>query len=142
MARNTISHVSVGVADIAKARAFYGATLGALGLSEQYVVDLGQGPVAVAYGDGYPEIWVQLPENRKPAAAGNGVHIALAARSTHEVDAFHAAALKAGGSDAGAPGERPHYGPDYYGAFVRDPDGNKIEAVHMASMALLGGDTT
>jgi catechol 2,3-dioxygenase-like lactoylglutathione lyase family enzyme len=142
MARNTISHVSVGVSDIAKARAFYEAALAPLGLSEQYVVDLGQGPVAVAYGDGYPEIWVQLPENGVAASAGNGVHIALAARSTKDVDAFHAAALKAGGSDEGAPGVRPHYGPDYYGGFVRDPDGNKIEAVHMASMALLGGDST
>jgi catechol 2,3-dioxygenase-like lactoylglutathione lyase family enzyme len=141
MARNTISHVSVGVSSIGTARVFYGAALKPLGITEQYVVDLGSGPIAVAYGDGYPELWVQLPENRKPAVPGNGVHIALAARSKKEVDAFHAAALKAGGSDAGAPGVRPHYGPDYYGAFVRDPDGNKIEAVHMASIALLGGDS-
>jgi predicted lactoylglutathione lyase len=85
---------------------------------------------------------VQLPENRKPASTGNGVHIALSAKSEDEVNAFHAAALKAGGTDAGAPGQRPHYGPDYYGAFVRDPDGNKIEAVYTASMAVLGGDLT
>lgn len=134
MARRTISHVSIGVAEVAKARAFYGAVLAPLGMTEQYVVDLGDGPVAIAYGDGIPEFWVQLPSDRSVASAGNGIHVALEAPSEATVDAFHAAALAAGGSDEGAPGERPHYKPGYYAAFVRDPDGNKIEAVHMPAM--------
>ena len=142
MPRPILNHVSLGVADLARARAFYDAALAPLGITEQYVVDPGEGPVAVAYGDGYPELWVQLPENRAPASVGNGAHVALTATSEEAVDAFHAAAVKAGGADGGPPGKRPHYGPDYYGAFVRDPDGNKIEAVYMGSMAMLGGDTT
>ncbi|MCG8442351.1 MAG: VOC family protein, partial [Caulobacterales bacterium] len=117
MARSIVSHVSVGVADVAKARAFYGAVLAPLGVGEQEVIDTGSGPVAVAYGDGFPEFWVQLPIDGAPAGCGNGVHIGLVAPSEEAVDAFHAAALEAGGVDEGAPGLRPRYTPDYYGAF-------------------------
>jgi catechol 2,3-dioxygenase-like lactoylglutathione lyase family enzyme len=131
MARRVLSHVSIGVKDVAKARAFYGAALAPLGIKEAYVVDLGQGPLAIAYGDGYFEFWVQLPHDGGAASSGNGTHIALEAADQASVDAFHKAALAAGGSDDGAPGPRPHYGPGYYGAFVRDPEGNKIEAVFM-----------
>jgi catechol 2,3-dioxygenase-like lactoylglutathione lyase family enzyme len=135
MPQSILHHVSVGVADIAKARAFYGKVMGALGYSEKEVVDLGQGPVGIAYGADFPEFWIGYPDSRKPASAGDGVHIAFIAPSQAAVDAFHAAAMKAGGKDEGAPGLRPHYTPDYYAAFVRDLDGNKIEAVFMASMA-------
>jgi len=133
MPRRVLNHVSVGVADVPKARAFYGPVLGALGMGEVFVVDFGQGPFAIAYGDGLPELWIQYPDDRRPYSVGNGVHIALSARDQASVDAFHAAALAGGGTDAGAPGLRPDYGPDYYGAFIRDPDGNKLEAVYMAN---------
>ena len=131
MARRVISHVSIGTKDIARARAFYGVALAPLGIIENYVVDLGQGPVAIAYGDGYFDFWVQTPHDGGAPSSGNGTHIAFEAADPASVDAFHAAALAAGGSDDGAPGPRPHYGPSYYGAFVRDLDGNKIEAVYM-----------
>ena len=84
---------------------------------------------AVAYGGEFPEFWVQKPvDGSRPASGGNGTHIAFGAKSRAGVQAFHAAALAAGGEDAGAPGPRPQYGDKYYGAFVIDPDGHKIEA--------------
>ena len=82
-----------------------------------------------AWGVEWPEFWAQLPDGGE-AIAGNGTHVAFIAPSREAVDRFHAAALAAGGSDAGAPGPRD-YTPDYYAAFVRDPDGNKLEAVHL-----------
>ena len=120
-----LRHVSVGVANVERALGFYDPVLGALGFKRvmEYL------PFAVGYGEGTPEFWVQLPHNGQPATVGNGVHIAFAAASEAAVAAFHRAALAAGGSDDGAPGPRPDYGPDYYGAFVRDLDGNKLEAV-------------
>ncbi len=119
-----LHHVSVGVADVERAAKFYDAVLGALGYKRvvEYM------PSAVAYGIRSPTFWVQLPHNRQPATVGNGSHIAFSARSTRAVDNFHQIALENGGTDEGAPGPRPDYGPDYYGAFVLDPDGNKIEA--------------
>jgi hypothetical protein len=86
-------------------------------------------PHAVGYGTDHPEFWVQVPADGKSASVGNGVHISFMAASKNAVNAFHAAAMKAGGKDEGAPGPRPDYGPDYYGGFCRDIDGNKIEAV-------------
>jgi len=85
-------------------------------------------PVAVAFGKAYPEFWLNDPVNEEPASVGNGTHVGFVADSREAVDAFHAAALAAGAQDEGAPGERPHYGAPYYGCFVRDPDGHKIEA--------------
>lgn len=120
-----ISHVSVGVTDMARACAFYDAVLATLGARRVHE----EGGFAVAYGRAYPEFWVQLPYDQKPAAPGNGAHFAFTATSRDQVAAFHAAALANGGSAAGAPGPRPDYGREYYGAFVRDPDGNKIEAM-------------
>jgi catechol 2,3-dioxygenase-like lactoylglutathione lyase family enzyme len=105
-----LDHVSIGVANLEKARAFYDAVLSPLGYSCVYTVDIpGQGIVAHGYGATRekPEFWI-------------GVR--------HDIDAFHAAALKHGGKDNGAPGLRPHYHENYYGAFAFDPDGNKIEA--------------
>jgi catechol 2,3-dioxygenase-like lactoylglutathione lyase family enzyme len=120
-----LHHVSVGVADVARAAQFYDPVLRALG----YKRVLEFMPYGIGYGDQRPQFWVQLPHDRQPASLGNGVHVAFNATSEAMIQAFHRAALAAGGSDDGAPGPRPDYGPEYFGAFVRDLDGNKIEAV-------------
>ncbi len=119
------SHVSVGTRDLARASRFYDAALGALGYRRTFTEDFGH-----AWGLAWPTFWV-APALEGEATAGNGVHVAFIAASREDVDRFHAAALAEGGSDAGAPGLRPDYTPDYYAAFVRDPDGNKLEAVHL-----------
>jgi len=85
-------------------------------------------PYAIAYGDTGPSFWIQLPHNQQGPSVGNGAHVGFSARTRLAVDAFHHAALANGGGDNGAPGPRADYGPDYYGAFVIDLDGNKIEA--------------
>ena len=83
-----------------------------------------------AYGEmGGSQFWILPPHNKQPASVGNGSHTAFPAPDRAAVRAFHAAALANGGSDEGAPGLRPHYHANYYGAYVRDPDGNKIQAV-------------
>ncbi len=128
-----IDHISLGVADMKRAKAFYDSALAPLGLQPIMPVEVpGLGLVGVGYGgaDGKPEFWIQLPINRAPASAGNGVHVAFTAPSRAAVDAFYIAALERGGFDDGKPGLRSEYHPNYYGAFVRDLDGNKIEAVH------------
>jgi len=119
-----LHHVSVGVRDVERAAKFYDAVLGTLG----YKRVLEFMPHAVAYGDDHPTFWIQVPSDRSPMSAGNGVHLGFSARSKAQVHAFHEAALKQGGSNNGEPGPRPDYGPDYYGAFIFDLDGNKIEA--------------
>ncbi len=114
-----IHHVSLGVSDLARATAFYDAVLAPLGYRRTFEVD----------GEKFPEFWIGGPRDRsRPGSAGNGTHVAFSAPSSEAVAQFHAAALTSGGTDDGAPGPRPEYGPDYHGAFVRDPDGNKIEA--------------
>ncbi|MBN9686962.1 MULTISPECIES: VOC family protein [unclassified Corallococcus] len=118
-----LSHVSIGTNDFARAVAFYDAILTPLGCRR--VLEF---PNAVAYGRQFPEFWVQAPIDGKPATVGNGTHFCFIATSKQAVDAFHQAALKAGATDDGAPGPRPLYGPPYYGCFVRDPDGHKVEA--------------
>jgi catechol 2,3-dioxygenase-like lactoylglutathione lyase family enzyme len=120
-----LHHVSIGVADVARAAQFYDRVLQELGYKRVFEVL----PYGIGYGDKQPSFWVQLPHNQQAAAVGNGAHIAFNATSEEMIRAFHRAALDAGGSDDGAPGPRPDYGPDYFGAFVRDLDGNKIEAV-------------
>ncbi len=122
-----LHHVSVGVADVERAARFYDAALSALGYKR--VMEFL--PYAVAYGVNSPQFWVQIPHDRNAASAGNGVHVAFNAASKNAVNAFHRAALGAGGADDGAPGHRPDYSPEYYGAFVRDLDGNKLEAMLM-----------
>ena len=119
-----IDHVSVGVSDLERAARFYEATLAPLGLSR-----LVTRPATVGFGKSYPEFWINLRADMLKVAADSGVHICLRAKSTDEIDAFHAAALDAGGQSDGAPGLRPHDRVRYYAAFVRDPDGNRIEAV-------------
>jgi catechol 2,3-dioxygenase-like lactoylglutathione lyase family enzyme len=123
---NIIDHLSVGVSDIAKAQEFYDATLSTLGS-----VRLASTEGFAAYGAGAVQFLVMLPENGAPASNGNGTHICFAAPTTEAVDAFHAAALKAGGVCEGEPGPRPGYPmPGVYTTFVRDPFGNKLEAIH------------
>jgi len=119
-----IDHVSVAVRDLDRAAQFYAAVLGVLGFSI-----LEARPTTVGFGKTYPEFWINLRAAMAPRAPDGGAHVALRARSTDAVDAFHAAALAAGGTSDGAPGLRPHHGEGYYAAFVRDPDGNRIEAV-------------
>ena len=122
-----LHHVSVGVRDVERAASFYDAVLGALGYKR--VMEFM--PYAIGYGDQHPSFWVQLPHNQQPAAAGNGVHISFIARNKNAVHRFHASALTKGGTSDGEPGPRPAYSPDYYGAFVYDLDGNKLEATVM-----------
>ncbi|MGN6514605.1 MAG: VOC family protein [Rhizomicrobium sp.] len=121
-----LHHVSVGVRDVARAATFYDPVLKALGYKR--VMEFL--PYAIGYGErgGHPEFWIQLPHNQQPASNGNGTHVGFSARNKGQVNTFHAAALAAGGSNDGEPGPRPDYGPQYYGAFIYDLDGNKIEA--------------
>jgi catechol 2,3-dioxygenase-like lactoylglutathione lyase family enzyme len=119
-----IDHISVGVSDLERAARFYEAALATLGLSR-----LVTRPATVGFGKNYPEFWINLRAGMAPVAPESGAHICLRARSTGDVDAFHAAALGAGGRSDGAPGLRPHDRVKYYAAFVVDPDGNRIEAV-------------
>ena len=119
-----LNHISVGVRDVAKAASFYDKVLKPLGYKRVMEIM----PYAVAYGETAPEFWIGLPHDQKSPSVGNGVHISFAARTKAAVSAFHAAALASGGKDEGAPGPRRDYGPDYYGAFCRDLDGNKVEA--------------
>ncbi len=119
-----IDHVSLGVRDLEAAAAFYDAVLGPLGYTR-----LETRPATVGFGKKYPELWLNLRSERMPGSDGGGAHVALRASSPAMVDAFHAAALAAGGRSDGAPGPRPHFGDGYYAAFIRDPDGNRVEAV-------------
>ena len=118
-----LSHVSIGTNDFERAVYFYDHVLPTLGC-----LKVAEHPGAVAYGKAFPEFWVQTPIDGAPASAGNGTHVGFIAPSKEAVHAFHEAALAAGASDDGAPGPRPEYGEPYYGCFVRDPDGHKIEA--------------
>ncbi len=120
-----LHHVSIGVADVERAAQYYDAVLSKLGFKRVMEIL----PYGIAYGLKFPQFWVQRPHDTNAASAGNGAHIAFNAISKSAVNAFHAAALSAGGKDDGAPGYRPQYTPEYYGAFVRDLDGHKIEAV-------------
>jgi catechol 2,3-dioxygenase-like lactoylglutathione lyase family enzyme len=119
-----LAHVSFGTDDAARAASFYDPVLAVLGLRKLF--DDGR---AAYYGTAMSLFGVEKPHDGKPASVGNGVHVAFAAGSRGQVDEFHRVALAHGGSDAGAPGLRPEYDANYYAAFVRDPDGNKIEAV-------------
>jgi len=124
-----LDHVSVGVADMKKAKAFYDAVLAPLGMVPVMPVEISGRLVGLGYGDdGHPSFWIQFPINGQAASMGNGVHIGFRAKTRADVDAFYLAALEHGGIDDGAPGLRHEYHPNYYGAFVRDPNGNKIEA--------------
>jgi len=118
------SHVTIGSNDIAKAKQFYDAALAPLGMSA-----LASFPDGVGYavtGSKRPQFWVVEPIDKQKASVGNGITIGLDAPNRAAVDAAHAAAMQAGAKDEGAPGLRTHYHPNYYGAYLRDLDGNKI----------------
>jgi catechol 2,3-dioxygenase-like lactoylglutathione lyase family enzyme len=117
------SHVTVGSNDIARAKSFYDALLKPLGLARH--ADYPDG-VGYALAGGRPQLWIVRPLDKKAASAGNGVTVGLEASDRSAVDAAHKAGMSAGGKDEGAPGLRTHYHPNYYGAYLRDPDGNKI----------------
>ena len=123
----TLSHVTLGTNDKDRAARFYDAVLGALGFTRlPRPADR-----ALAYdrnGEG-PILYIYTPEDGRPATWGNGTHLAFLAEARDHVHLFHERALALGGMDEGAPGPRPHYGPTYYAAYVRDPDGNKLQAV-------------
>lgn len=120
-----IDHTGIGVADMGRSAAFYDVALGALGLRRVMQLPAGEGSDGVGYGVDHPIFWID-----KFHPHGVRQHTAFAASSRAQVDAFHAAALRAGGTDHGAPGLRGDgYPPGYYAAFVLDPDGNNIEAV-------------
>lgn len=122
-----IDHMNIKVADFERAKAFYDAAFAPLGASLLYMVPMeySNGVKMGGYGRERPVYW--LHEGTPPA--GYHQHIAFAANTRTEVDEFYKAAIAAGGKDNGAPGLRPHYHPNYYGAFVFDLDGNNIEAV-------------
>ena len=121
-----IDHISLRVADFARSRAFYDAALAPLGAGVRMEVSAEQtGGVAYAgYGKDRPTFWIA-----EAAPVSGPTHVAFVTASRAEVDSFYEAALAAGGRDNGAPGLRPYYHPNYYGAFVLDPDGNNVEAV-------------
>ena len=121
-----MSHISIGTNDFEKAIAFYDKVLATIGAKR--VHDLSQYG-AMAYGKQFPEFWVGKPHDGKTAQVGNGTHFAFFASSKEQVHAFYNAALEMGATDDGAPGPRPHYGQQYYGCFLRDLDGHKIEAM-------------
>ena len=116
-----LDHVTIGVSNIARAVAFYDRALAPLGIERLYA----EGAQFFGYGaESKAFFWIGLRDSVQ-----TGAHIAFAAKDRNSVDAFHAAALAAGGRDNGAPGLRPHYHANYYGAFILDPDGHNIEAV-------------
>jgi len=118
-----IDHVSIGVRSIAAARRFYDAALNPLGIK-----CLSEGAASLGYGEENPRFWVSATDRPVPADEKSGLHFCFTAKTRAAVDAFHAAALRAGGRDNGKPGVRPEYDKNYYAAFVVDPDGYRIEA--------------
>jgi catechol 2,3-dioxygenase-like lactoylglutathione lyase family enzyme len=124
-----LDHIGINVTDYGRSKAFYEKALAPLGVTA--VMEYGK---ACGFGrDGKPDFWMgegvtrfQTEDQLRPITP---VHVAFVARSRAEVDAFHAAAIAAGGRDHGLPGPRPEYHPGYYGAFVLDPDGHNVEAV-------------
>ncbi|MBF7729680.1 VOC family protein [Pseudomonas sp. N040] len=129
------TYACLGSNDLQRAAAFYDAVLGALGLTRCTVAAEDQQDGWIGWGtyadDGREELalWLCPPFDGRPASVGNGSMLAFKAASWAQVEQFHRAALAHGGSCAGAPGLRPQYNPDFYAAYVRDPDGHKLAAV-------------
>jgi catechol 2,3-dioxygenase-like lactoylglutathione lyase family enzyme len=120
-----IAHISIGIRDIEHSRQFYDAALAPLGYKCLRAARTLSG---YGYGRSHIELWIIAAERPVPADDKSGLHLCFAAPETAAVDAFHAAAIRAGGRDNGAPGLRPQYGPRCYAAFVIDPDGYRLEA--------------
>lgn len=118
-----ICHASIGTNDLVSAKAFYQPLLAVLEI--ELVSEYSH---ALAFGKGYPEFWVQIPFDKQPMSAGNGVHFGFVATSKQQVESFYQKAISLGASCNGKPGPRPEYGEPYFGCFVVDPEGNKIEA--------------
>lgn len=123
-----VHHISLGTADLQRARAFYDPVMRELGLHRTLDVD-----EAIGYGAGITVFSLNLPADGAPASPGNGVHVAFEVEKRAAVDAFFREAIAHGGVGEGEPGLRPEYDGHYYAAFVRDPDGNKIEALTFAA---------
>ena len=118
-----LNHISIGVASLTKAKAFYDATLSALGYR-----CLSQDAGSLGYGDKATEFWVLKAEKPVPDEGASGLHICFTAATREAVDRFHLAGLRHGGRDNGKAGPRPDYGPTYYAGFLKDPDGYRVEA--------------
>lgn len=116
-------HISIGVRNAASSKRFYDAVLSPLGHS-----CLSEAPGSLGYGGDTVALWVNEAPRPVPADRDSGLHICFAAPTRRAVEAFHAAALRSGGEDNGAPGLRADYGEDYFAAFVIDPDGYRLEA--------------
>lgn len=133
------SHIIIGARDLDRLGRFYDAVLAPLGLwrdPEQNEPD--GGPAGIIWtlrGRRWPQFCVQLPWNGAPAGVGNGTQVSFAASSPEAVDAAWQAAIANGGEDEGAPGLRPHYAADYYGAYARDPEGHKLCFVHAGGLS-------
>ena len=130
------SHVTVGCTDLDKSASFYDALLAPLGLIRREVIPDGGPPSAcwVHPTRTLPRFYVYLPHNGLRASPGNGSMLAFQAEDDEAVRSAYCAGLEAGGTDEGPPGERPRYGKGYYGAYLRDPDGNKLHIVHRADL--------
>jgi catechol 2,3-dioxygenase-like lactoylglutathione lyase family enzyme len=122
-----IAHISIGVRDIDRSKRFYDAALEPLGYK---CVRAAKSLLGYGYGRDSIALWVVQAERPVPADEKSGLHFCFAAPDTAAVDAFHSAAMASGGHDNGAPGLRPIYAPDYYAAFIIDPDGYRIEAYY------------
>jgi catechol 2,3-dioxygenase-like lactoylglutathione lyase family enzyme len=118
-----LAHVSIGVSDVRKSGTFYDAVLKPLGYTR-----LSDGEGALGYGEKDAALWLLAAKKPVKADKESGLHFCFVAKDRAGVDAFHAAALKNGGTDNGKPGVRADYSPKYYAAFVVDPDGYRIEA--------------
>ena len=125
-----LDHVSIPVSDLGRSGAFYDAVLEPLGARRRI-----ERPGAVGYGTGQvPGFWL-LEREREGATPGPGLHVCFHAASAEQVHAFHEAGLARGAKDAGAPGLRPEYTAGFYGAFLIDPDGYKVEATWRSALA-------
>ncbi|WP_033922393.1 VOC family protein [Sphingomonas sp. 37zxx] len=125
------SHITVGVCDLDRAGVFYDSLLLPLGFARRPVTADG-GPPSLSWhvpGAGLPYFYAYLPFDGRPASPSNGGMVAFLAPSAQAVEMAYAAAIEHGGVDAGAPGPRPQYAPGYFGAYLRDPDGNKVHVV-------------
>lgn len=130
------SHVTVGTRDLERAGRFYDALLAPLGLRQRPVTPDG-GPLALCWVSGnasLPRFYVYSPRDGLPATVGNGSMVAFLAPTIEAVKASWASGIANGSTDEGAPGARPHYGEGYFGAYLRDLDGNKVHIVHRGDL--------
>jgi catechol 2,3-dioxygenase-like lactoylglutathione lyase family enzyme len=126
-----IDHVSIGVSDLARSAVFYAAVLEPLGLTQVVTTE-----TRVGFGKRYPELWLNQRSGMPRVPDDTGAHICLRARTKDAVDSFHAAALANGGTDDGTPRDRQATMTAYYAGFVRDPDGNRLEAASFPETVL------